>query len=102
MTESKTKGKGKPKKKYNKPTKQDIEKIIDDSQSININKDYIVKTFNYSPGMGNRIINYISNTQWKKMDENDEKILPKGYYIPKNVYQIIDSVLFDKGMTKVE
>jgi len=100
--EKKKSGKGVPRKKYNKPTKDMIQKILDESQSQNINQDYLVKTFGISPGMGNNIINYISNTQWKKLDEGDEKILPKGYYIPKNVNQIIDSVLFDRGMMKVE
>jgi len=100
--DKKKSGKGIPRKKYNQPTKEMIEKILDQSKNQNINQDYLVKTYGVSPGMGNKIINYISNTQWKKLDDGDEKILPKGYYIPKNVNQIIDSVLFDRKMTKVE
>jgi hypothetical protein len=81
----------KKKTKYPKVKKEMVEIIINDDYD----RDSVLKEFKISHSSCNKLFSIIRTTIW--VPKSDTTPLPQGYFLPSNIEQCIESVMYDRG-----
>jgi len=100
-TSNKDKPMGAPKGGYKRKhqlTKNEVLEIIDTMENDRKKVSTLSNKYNCSVSSINKLFNLLRNSQWKPVNENDS--LPKGYMMPRNLDETIDSVMYDKGFIR--
>jgi DNA invertase Pin-like site-specific DNA recombinase len=90
--------KGQKRKKYPPLDTQQIKEIIDLLQD-KTNSQNILKKYNISPSLLNRIKTELRKERRVKGDYDG---LPKNYYVVRSIGDRVNNILYDRGYVKVE